>query len=334
MRPEQEPPFSQRAAAAILLTLCLAFAALLVRIVFLQTLGRERTILQAERQQHQTEILRARRGSIFDRNGILMAGTIQKQALYLDPKFMLEVFQEDGKSLLDLDREVARLAAILDVDPFELATLISDKSTSRYVKVADRVDEGLIEPIRKLNLPGVLLEPVDVREYPMGSLAAHILGGVRSDNVGLEGAELQFEKLLRGRHGYKRSLKDARRRSIATSAEDYVPPINGTHVILTIDSGIQLIAEQELAAACSEFRARAGEVVVLDPATGEVLALANWPTFNPANLEDTLKTPELRRNRCLTDPYEPGSTLKPFIVGPLLAANRAHPTDVFDVSGP
>lgn len=326
------PAFSPAMAGVVLLCVVCAFAMLVGRVVYLQTLGRQRTILQAERQQHLVETLHARRGTIFDRNGLLMAGTIQRRALYLDPKFMLEVFQEDGKSLVQLDREIVKLAELIDQSPLELSQLVGDKSTSRYVKVADGLDDNVVAAVRKLDLPGVVLEPVDRREYPMGSLAAHVLGGVRSDNVGLEGVELQFEKLLRGRDGFKRSLKDARRRPIATAAEDYVPPVNGTHLILSIDSSIQLIAEQELAAACEHFGARAGETIVMDPHTGEILAMANWPTFNPANLEDS--KPETRRNRCLTDPYEPGSTIKPFIVGPALANRWARPTDPFRIPGP
>lgn len=330
--PQRPPAFSPVAAGVVLFCIAATLALLVGRVVYLQTLGRQRTILQAERQQHLVETLHARRGTIFDRNGLVMAGTVQRRALYVDPKFMLEVFQEDGKSLVQLDRELAKLAELIDRSPFELSQLIGDKSTSRYVKVADTLDENVVAAIRKLDLPGLVLEPVDVREYPMGSLAAHVLGGVRSDNVGLEGVELQFEKLLRGRDGFKRSLKDARRRPIATAAEDYLPPVHGTHVILSIDSSIQLIAEQELAAACEHFRARAGETIVMDPHTGEILAMANWPTFNPANLEDS--KPETRRNRCLTDPYEPGSTIKPFIVGPALASKWARPTDLYRIPGP
>ena len=312
----------------------LAFTSLLGRVVFLQTIGRERTVLQADRQQHYTETLHARRGSIFDRNGLLMAGTVQKKSLFVDPKFMLEVFQEDGKTLVDLDREIGKLASLLDKDPLEISQIIGDRAQSRYVKVAELLDDYVVDAVLKLNLPGVVLEPVDVREYPMGSLAAHILGGVQKDNIGLEGVELQFEKLLRGKDGFKRSLKDARRRTIATAAEDYVPPVNGNHVVLTIDSNIQMITEQELARTCEQFRVRAGEAIVMDPHTGDILALANWPTFNPANIEDTAAVPELRRNRALTDPYEPGSTIKPFIVGPMLSGQLAKPTDMFQIPGP
>jgi cell division protein FtsI/penicillin-binding protein 2 len=127
-------------------------------------------------------------------------------------------------------------------------------------------------------------------------------------------------------------LKNARREPIAVAAEDYVPPENGKHLVLTLDANIQMIAEQELANTCESYRANRGEVVVMDPNSGEVLALANWPTFNPQNLQDS--KPETRRNRVVTDPYEPGSTIKPFIAGPAFAWRITRPTEVFDIRGP
>ena len=116
------------------------------------------------------------------------------------------------------------------------------------------------------------------------------------------------------------TLKDARRRPIAVSAEDYLPPQNGQHLMLTIDANIQMIAEQELADACETSTPSAAKSSSWTRSTGDVLALANWPTFNPQNLEDS--TTDIRRNRCLTDPYEPGSTIKPFIAGPALAVEH------------
>jgi cell division protein FtsI (penicillin-binding protein 3) len=159
-----------------------------------------------------------------------------------------------------------------------------------------------------------------------------MLGGVGAEGKGLEGLELKFEKALAGRDGYQRILKDARRRPIAVNAEDYLPPQNGRHLILTIDANIQMIAEQELADSCEQFGAERGEVVIMDPSSGDILALANWPTFNPQNLNDSSK--DVRRNRCLTDPYEPGSTIKPFIAGPAMAWNLTRPAEVFPVRGP
>ncbi|WP_428938812.1 peptidoglycan D,D-transpeptidase FtsI family protein [Fontivita pretiosa] len=305
---------------------------LLGRVGYLQTYGREQTIQKAERQQHQTEVLYARRGSIFDSTGLLMAGTVQTLSLFIDPKFMQDEFQADGRSLVDMDKALEQLAKLIDADPFELAKLLGDRYTSRFIRVADNLDEQTCQQIERMKLPGVGLTPMNVRYYPMGSIAAHVLGGVGAEGVGLEGLELKYEKLLAGRNGYKRTLKDARRRAIAVSAEDYLPPQNGQHLILTIDANIQMIAEQELAAACQQFSAKAGEVVVMDPNSGQVLALANYPTFNPQNLEDSTK--EIRRNRCLTDPFEPGSTLKPFIVGPALAWKLTRINEVFPIHGP
>jgi cell division protein FtsI/penicillin-binding protein 2 len=126
-------------------------------------------------------------------------------------------------------------------------------------------------------------------------------------------------------------LKDARRRAIAVAADDFVPAEHGQHVVTNIDCNIQNILEQELNATCTQYDAKRGEAIVMDPRTGDVLALANWPTFNPQNLDDSL--PEVRRDRALTDPYEPGSTIKPFIVGPALAWNVTYAADVFHLGG-
>ncbi|HTL29577.1 MAG TPA: penicillin-binding protein 2, partial [Tepidisphaeraceae bacterium] len=308
------------------------FVGLIGRVAYLQTYGRQQTIERADRQQHQSEILRARRGSIFDANGMLMAGTVQTQSLYVDPKFMQDCYQEDGKSLVMMDQDIDKLAKLIDKDPIELSQLIGDKSTSRFVKIAEHLDDRTVAEIDKLDMPGLGTMPTDERYYPMGSIAAHVLGGVQKDNIGLEGIELKYEKLLAGKAGFKRVLKDARRRPIAVAAEDYLPPQNGQHLILTIDSNIQMIAEQELARACTDNRAKRGEVVVMDPRTGDVLALGNWPNFNPQNLEDS--KPETRRNRVLTDPYEPGSTIKPFVAGPAIAWKVSRPGEVFPIHGP
>lgn len=324
--------FSPLRAAVTLVLLSTALFALVGRVAYLQTYGREKTIRSAERQQHQNETLYARRGSIFDSTGLLMAGTVQSISLFIDPKFMQDQFQLDGRSLGDMDKAIEQLAKYIDHDPFELAQLLGDRYTSRYIRVADDLNQDTIDAIEKMKLPGVGFTPMNVRYYPMGSIAAHVLGGVGAEGKGLEGLELKYEKVLAGKNGYKRTLKDAKRRAIAVTAEDYLPPQNGQHLILTIDANIQMIAEQELKAACAEFAAKAGEVVVMDPTTGDVLALANWPTFNPQNLNDSTK--DVRRNRCLTDPYEPGSTIKPFIAGPALAWGVTKPTEIFPIHGP
>ncbi|HLL91128.1 MAG TPA: penicillin-binding protein 2, partial [Tepidisphaeraceae bacterium] len=324
--------FSTGRAAFLFAVLVGAFGALAGRVAYLQTYGREHTIRRADRQQHQGQVLPSRRGGIFDANGILMAGTVQTQTCYLDPKFMLQAYQSDGRTLNDMDLDLTELARALDLDAFDLAQLISDRSAARFVKIAEKLDEPQCDAVRKLNVPGVGLVPDADRYYPMGSIAAHILGGVGKEGKGLEGLEMKFDPTLAGKDGYIRVLKDARRRAIAVNAEDYLPPQHGKHLVLTIDANVQMIAEQELAATCQKYRAARGEVVVMDPKTGDVLALANWPTFNPQNLEDS--TAELRRNRVLTDPYEPGSTFKPFLVGPALAQRITRVDEVLPINGP
>src|SRR5450432_1418865 len=324
--------FSPTRAAVTMIAIAGLMILLIGRVAYLQTYGREQTIRRAERQQHQTETLYARRGSVFDSTGLLMAGTVQTQSLFVDPKFMQDEFQEDGRSLIDMDKSIAELAKLLDKDPLELSKMLGDRYESRFIRVADNVDPQTCDAIEKMKLPGVGFEPMNERYYPMGSIGAHVLGGVGAEGRGLEGLEMKFEKVLAGRDGYKRTLKDARRRGIEVAAEDYLPPQNGQHLILAIDANIQMIAEQELASACDEFHAKRGEVIVMDPNTGDVVALANWPTFNPQNLEDS--KPDVRRDRCLTDPYEPGSTIKPFVAGPALAWKITRPDEVFPVHGP
>jgi cell division protein FtsI (penicillin-binding protein 3) len=261
-----------------------------------------------------------------------MAGTVQSQSLFVDPKFMTEAFAAEGREpLLAMDEAVGKLAKLVDRPALEMSQLLGDKAESRFVRVAGNLDEGTIREIEKLDLPGVGFTPSNVRYYPMGSIAAHVLGGVGADGNGLEGVELKFNKMLAGRDGSKRTLKDARRRPIFVDADDYIPARHGQHLLLTIDANIQTIAEQELAGACDDYQAKSGECVVLDPTTGEVLALANWPTFNPQALGDA--PADNRRNNALVSPYEPGSTLKPFLVGPAMAAKLTRPGEIFSTGG-
>ncbi len=207
--------FSRNRAAFVLSIVGCLLAALVGRVAYLQTYGRQQTVARAERQQHETEPLYARRGTIFDCNGMVMAGTVTAQSMFIDPKFMQDCFQEDGKSLVDMDKAINQLARLIDQDPYELSKLLGDRYESRYIKVADHLDDSVVKEIQKLDLPGIGFNPTDERYYPMGSIAAHVLGGVQKDNVGLEGVELKYDKILAGKDGYERVLKDARRRPLA-----------------------------------------------------------------------------------------------------------------------
>jgi cell division protein FtsI (penicillin-binding protein 3) len=326
--------FSPNRAASILIVIVIGFTLLVGRVAYLQTFGREKTILSAERQQHQLETLHARRGGIYDCNGILMAGTVQTRTLYIDRKLTTTIqdgYDPDGHSVFALDDAIDKLAILIHRKSSELSQIFSDRSDARYQKIAENLDDATADAITKLNLPGVGITSVDRRYYPMMPTASHVVGSVRSDGKGLEGLELMFDKELAGSDGYERVLKDSHRRPLSVATDDYSPPQHGQHLVLTIDSNIQTIAEEELDATCTKHGASRGEVVVMDPKTGAVLALANWPKFDPAH--DDPKHPEIRRDRVITDPYEPGSTIKPFIVGPALQWGVTQPAEIFRTGG-
>jgi cell division protein FtsI/penicillin-binding protein 2 len=329
------PTFSTFRAGGVLGSIILLLVTLCGRVAYLQTYGREQTIIRAERQQHENNDLQARRGGIFDRNGILMAGTVQTETLFVDPKFMADEFEHNGQGMAGMNQALDSLAGVIDKSPDSVRKLLADHATSRYVRIADDINSSARDEIERLDLPGVGVVPSSRRIYPMGSIACHILGGVGSDGSGIEGIELQYDKILAGKDGFERLTKDARRRPIGVAAEDYLPPQHGQHLVLTIDSNIQMMAEQALAATCTENIAKRGEVIVMDPHNGEVLAMANWtagyPAFDPANLNDSPQ--DARRNRAITDPYEPGSTFKPFIAGPALMWNVTNPAEIWPVHG-
>ncbi len=334
--PAQSSSFSPLRAAVLFGCIAVGLLGLVARVAYLQTYGRQQQVLRADRQHHQGEVLPARRGSIFDANGALIAGSVQDCGVYVDPHFMHEQYQEQNR-FNEMDKDIARLANLLEREPMALSKLISDESQQRFLRISEAVDERTAQAVKALKLPGVGLMPMNRRVYPMGSLAAHIIGGVQPDQIGLDGLEMKYDKLLAGKDGYQRILKDARRRGLGVSEDDYVEPQHGQHLVLTIDANMQLIAEQELAAACKKFRSDKGEVILLDPYTGEVLALADYPTFSPQAPSDS--KPDVRRNNALVSPYEPGSAIKPFIVGPALTqqvttASRVWPINAISWATP
>jgi cell division protein FtsI (penicillin-binding protein 3) len=228
-----------------------------------------------------------------------------------------------------MDQALDQLGAIIGQDSFDLAKMLGDRATSRFVKVAENLDDSSVQQIEALNLPGVGIQANSARCYPMGSLAAHVLGGCGTDGNGLDGLELKYNSLLSGRPGFARETKDAQRRPIGVDAQDYLAPQHGQHLVLTIDSNLQMIAEQELRDEVELVKGSKGEFVAMDPSTGEILALANYPTFNPQTLSDSSQ--DVRRNSAVVAPYEPGSTFKPFIVGPAFMWNVTTPWEVWSI---
>ena len=299
-----EPRGRLRTADFMILSLCAALVALLGRLVYLQVAQGPRLRTLAAQQQAGSQPIFARRGLIFDRRGRVLAGTEQGHTLFVDPR-----------QVKQLDEAARKIAPILNRRPADILRAISDRletaPNTAYIRIARHLDRTAADAIRQLRMPGVGIEPDPQRRYPMGQLAAHVLGFVGTEGTGLEGIERLYDRRLTGTNGGIAGVRDARGRWIWTKPGSYHPPRDGGHVILTIDAAIQSFAETELRKTVEKYDALSGTVIVMQPDSGQILALACEPTFDPNAWRQSSR--EQRKNRALTDPVEPGSTFKPFI---------------------
>ncbi|MHC5026491.1 MAG: peptidoglycan D,D-transpeptidase FtsI family protein, partial [Planctomycetota bacterium] len=247
-------------------------------------------------------------GELRDQRGRVLAGSTLGYRLFVDP----EVVE-------DIHTIGLELGTILDRDPVAISKAIfSTRPDSRYAVVIDRLEDGEVNAIRDANLPGVGLTPRLVRHYPHGTTGESIVGLVGFEHHGLSGFEHMFDGRLTSEDGSLRYLRDVQGRAMWISPANYLPPTDGDDVWLSLDLVIQEIAEKHLRAAVQRQNAGGGRLVVVDPETGELLAMTDVLNPRPGweeQTEDPLRTkrPRLARNRCVTDPYEPGSTFKPFV---------------------
>lgn len=278
-------------------------------------------ITQLMAAQRSEADLMARRGSIVDRRGRVLAATRVAKRLFVDPLLIEEpnLFSE-------------QVGYLLDYDPAGIERKIAAKRGSRYIVIDRRLNDARQTLIEDIKLPGLATEPILAREYPQGQLAGQLLGFCNVDNVGQEGLERVFNDPLAGEAGHMNYWRDARRRPLWIEHDGYAAPMDGRPVRLSIDATIQGIAESELAAACEKYEAKSGQLVMMQPFTGEILAMANWPPFDPRPGKETggNSDPALWRNRCVTDVFEPGSTFKPFIWAAATQAGLADPDEVID----
>ena len=267
------------------------------RLLYLQVVAHGDLMARANRQQLTTIKLPAKRGDIVDRNGTLLAYSVDAVTIAADP------------SDINNPNEVAAAVcgALADCSA-QQRQLMADRlrSKSQFAFLARQVSPKEGRRIKMLEMPGLLFYNESRRYYPKKGLAASVLGYVGTDNVGLAGLESAFDRNIRGREGRMLVQKDARRQAISSREER--PPTAGEGLELTIDEYLQHIADRELRTAVAENEASGGTVVILQPHSGEILAMASWPTFNPNdyNASDVLS----RRNRAIQDSYEPGSTFK------------------------
>jgi len=283
---------------AVLSLLIVLMAGVLVRCAQLQLLESQRYRERAERQQLKIIPQTARRGTIVDREGRVMAVSRKIYSVRLDPSV-----------LADAQETARQLSAILDLPGDSLYQDILARQDKRFLWVKRDVGEAAANEVRGLKIRGVLVETEFRRDYPMGQTAGHVLGSTDIDGAGLEGVEWMYDTYLAPQAGKWLLRSDSLRRPIG--AQGVCEPAKDGHiVVLTLDSVIQNIVQEELRKTVEKFRAKSALGIVMDPKTGEILALANWPGFDPNRVRET--PADIRRNRALTDPIEPGSTFKPF----------------------
>jgi len=301
----------------IVATIALAFAGLAVRAAYVQVIDNAFFKRQGEVRFARTLELPANRGRILDRNGLLLATSVPAPSIWANPEDM----ERDPEKL----RQLARLLGMMPAD-LEKKLANEDKT---FVWLKRQLDESVAKEILALDIKGVYTIKEYKRLYPEGEAAAHVVGFTNVEDVGQEGMELVFQKQLAGRSGSRRVIKDRLGRVVEDIGEA-VLPVDGVDLQLSIDNKVQFFAYQKLRDAVLEHKAKAGSVVVLDAQSGEVLALANYPSYSPdkrVNLSG-----EQLRNRALTDTFEPGSTMKPLVISQALEKGIVRPESRIDTA--
>jgi len=283
---------------AVAAVLAAGFAVVAGRAVQLQVLQGDRLGSLARDQYLRDLTLKPRRGAITDRNGAVLAGNAEADSIFVDPRDLPASVRA---------RDVARLAKVLGVDARLLEKRVA--RGGRFVWAKRRVSPAEAEQVKALKIAGVGFAKETRRYYPRRELAGQVLGVVGDDDEGLEGVEKAWDDALQGASMRVPSLRDARGLHLLGEAPAPERVLEGARVELTLDQGLQLAAERALAQAVQQARAASGMAVAMDPATGEILALANAPLWNP-----NAPRREDMRNRAVLDSFEPGSTMKAFVL--------------------
>ncbi|PXW24464.1 peptidoglycan D,D-transpeptidase FtsI family protein [Paraburkholderia caballeronis] len=300
----------------VVFLLFMAFAALAGRAFWIQGPGNAFYQKQGESRYQRTLELPATRGKILDRNGLVLATSLPVRAIWAIPESVPDDLGAD---------KLAQLGQLLGMTTKELRAKLSEDKTFVYVK--RQVPLDVAAKVTALDIPGIYQRNEYKRYYPEGEITAHLIGFTNVEDEGQEGVELGDQKILAGVPGIRHVIKD-RMGHIIEDVDEQVVPHDGVDVDLSIDSKIQYIAYTNLKAAVEKFKAKAGTAMVIDVRTGEVLALVNYPTYNPNDRSHL--TGEQLRNRMLTDVFEPGSIMKPFTVSLALDLHRVSPSTLVD----
>jgi cell division protein FtsI/penicillin-binding protein 2 len=301
---------------AIILNTAIIFSFVLVslRLVDLMVINHKRLSERAQQQHVKVEDIQVRRGTIVDRRGRELALNLDLESVYCDPKHLRRS-----------DNDMKKLASAIDKAPKAILAKIPD--AGRFAWIARKMEPDATEKLKALNIEGIGFMTEAKRFYPKAELASHILGFVGVDNQALEGIELKYNKYLKTSGGKVVVGRDARGRTLSSGADTEA---KGNNIVLTIDEVLQRIVEKEMDKAMFQWRAAAAAIIMMDPFTGEILALANRPAYD-LNKGSTAGA-SVRRNRAITDLYEPGSTFKIVIGVASLEEKILRPDSLFDVS--
>ena len=308
----------------ILAILLMLVCSLVIRALYLQIYDRDFLISRGERIHIGSETIFAHRGSIKDRNGELLAISLPVDAITANPRM-----------IADNMIKIQELAEVLDMDHLVLEKKISDgyKSGKQEINIKRHLSPEKADQVMALGFPGIDKRREYDRYYPAGEVTAHLVGlTIRYEDKGIEGLEVKYNDVLKGKSGKKTFIRDNKKgkRNKVQSIKQLRPPIPGKDIETSIDLRLQYLAYKNLKKAIKEYNADSGSIIILDAKTNEVLALVNQPSYNPNDRSQYM--PEFQRNRAVTDIYEPGSTIKPLILTAALESGKYSLASIIDTS--
>ncbi|WP_427183931.1 peptidoglycan D,D-transpeptidase FtsI family protein [Bordetella bronchialis] len=300
----------------VLILLFLGFGTLAARALFLQGITTDFLQQQGERRYERTLTLAATRGKSLDRNNVVLASSVPARAIWAIP--------DDARSASP--QQLAALGKLLDMPTADLGKRLADEDKN-FVYLKRQVPMEIADKVKQLGVPGIHQQPETRRYYPEGEVMAHVVGFTNVEDQGQEGVELAFNKLLSGRPGTRRVIKDRLGRVIE-DVQAVTEPVNGKDLRLSVDTRVQYLVYKALSDAIALHHARGAAAVVLDSRTGEILSMASLPTYDPGD-RSSLDSDALR-NQAITDTFEPGSIMKPFTAALALDLGRITTSTMFD----
>lgn len=306
----------------LLSLMLLAMSALVGRAVYLQVLNKDFLQDKGDMQHIDIVPVNAYRGQIKDRNGEPLAISTPVQSIWVNPRQLKDAEQD----------KLGAMARIISYPEKELRTLLKKEkqANKRFVYLRRQINPDLAEKVKTLEITGVYFEREFKRYYPAGAVSGHLLGFTNIDDVGQEGMEHGYEQILRGRPGKKRVIKDGKGQ-IIKDVENIEEAVPGRDLVLTIDERLQYLAYRELQNAMMQYKAHSASLVVLDAKNGDVLATVSQPAFNPNNRKEL--SSNRYRNRAMVDSFEPGSTVKPFVIAAALNGGYVDPNVLIETHG-